>query len=111
LLFQNMTGHWESMSYFWTLIILFVGLGIYFMGLYSENPSQKASGWRVMKVGLILFIIFGTFFEMLFSSFNNLVFPVLLILLGVYLVLTRSGLLGPKKVDESPKEETIPPAS
>ena len=111
LLFQNITGHWESMSYFWTLIILFVGLGIYLMGLYSENPSQKASGWRVMKVGLILFILFGTFFEMLFSSFNNLIFPVLLILLGVYLVLTRSGLLGAKRVDESPKQDSIPPAS
>ena len=29
LLFQNITKHWESMSYFWTLIILFVGIGIY----------------------------------------------------------------------------------
>jgi hypothetical protein len=112
LLFQNITGHWESMSYFWTLIILFVGLGIYLMGLYSDNPSQKASGWRVMKVGLILFIIFGTFFETLFSSFSNLVFPVLLILLGVYLVLTRSGLLGSsKKAEQLPKDDSIPPAS
>src|SRR5687767_8849581 len=32
LLFQNITGHWESMSYFWTLIIVFVGVGIYLMG-------------------------------------------------------------------------------
>src|SRR5689334_14752262 len=29
LLFQNITDRWESMSYFWTLIILFVGVGIY----------------------------------------------------------------------------------
>ena len=28
LLFQNITGHWESMSYFWTLIIMFLGVGI-----------------------------------------------------------------------------------
>jgi hypothetical protein len=110
LLFQNITGHWESMSYFWTLIILLVGLGIYLMGWYGENPSQKASGWRLMKVGLILFIIFGTFFEMIFSSFNNVVFPVLLILLGAYLVLSRSGLLGARKVDELP-HDSIPPAS
>ena len=33
LLFQNITQHWESMSYFWTLIILFVGIGIYIMGV------------------------------------------------------------------------------
>ena len=42
----------------------------------------------------LFFIIFGAFFETIFSSFSNIVFPVLLILLGAYLVLSRSGLLG-----------------
>src|SRR5215211_5400803 len=90
LLFQNITDHWESMSYFWALIIMFVGVGIYIMGWYGEQVTQKHSGWRVMKVGFILFIIFGVFFEALFSSYNNILFPVLLILLGGYLVLSRS---------------------
>lgn len=110
-LFQNITGHWESMSYFWALIIMFVGAGIYLMGLYGGDARQKHSGLRVMKVGFILFIIFGTFFEMIFSSFNNLIFPILLILLGAYLVLTRSGLLGARKVDEPSNDSPIPPAS
>jgi hypothetical protein len=110
LLFQNITGHWESMSYFWTLIILFVGLGIYLMGLYGGDENQKQSGWRVMKVGFILFIIFGAFFEMIFSSFGNILFPILLILLGAYLVFNRSGLLPGKKSDES-SNDSIPPAS
>src|SRR5919109_226778 len=70
LLYQNITGHWESMSYFWALIILFVGLGIYIMGWYGGDANQKRSGFGVMKVGFILFIIFGAFFELLFSSFN-----------------------------------------
>ncbi len=108
LLIQDLTHHWESMSYFWTLIILFVGLGIYIMGVYGNDLGQKQSGARVMKVGLILFIIFGAFFEMAFSSFGNLVFPILLILLGVYLVLSRSGLLG-KREDTS--SDTLPPVS
>lgn len=86
LLFQSLTGHWQSMSYFWTLIILFVGTGVYIMGQYTNDESQKKSGLRVMKVGLVLFLLFGAFFEMLFSSYNGLVFPLLLILLGVYLV-------------------------
>lgn len=110
LLFQNMTGHWESMSYFWTLIIMFVGLGIYIMGRYGGNEDQKASGARVMKVGFILFIIFGAFFEMIFSSFGNMIFPILLILLGGYLVLSRSGLFGAKKVEDS-RNDSLPPAS
>ena len=109
LLFQNITKHWESMSYFWTLIILFVGVGIYIMGAYTNDLGQKKSGASVMKVGLILFIIFGAFFEMVFSSFGNLVFPVLLILLGAYLVLNRSGLLGKHKEDTS--SDSLPPVS
>jgi hypothetical protein len=110
LLFQNLANHWESMSYFWTLIILFVGLGIYIMGAYGGDANQKGSGLRLMKVGFILFIIFGAFFEMVFSSFNNMIFPVLLILLGIYLVLSRSGLLRRKPSDE-PSDTPIPPAS
>lgn len=109
LLFQNITRHWEAMSYFWTLIILFVGIGIYIMGVYGNDPGQKKSGAGVMKVGLILFIIFGSFFELIFSSFGNLIIPILLILLGVYLVLNRSGLLGKHKEDTS--SDSLPPVS
>jgi len=108
LLFQNINNHWESMSYFWTLIIMFVGAGIYIMGWYGGDANQKQSGLRVMKAGFVLFVIFGAFFEMIFSSFNNLVFPVLLIILGAYLVLRRSGLLAGKK-SETP--DSLPPAS
>jgi len=116
LLFQNITGHWESMSYFWTLIITFVGVGIYVMGWYGGDENQKRSGWRVMKTGFILFIIFGVFFETIFSSYSNILFPLLLIALGAYLVLTRSGLLGAKKTHEpskpiEPSDHSIPPAS
>ena len=108
LLFQNITDHWKTMSYFWTLIIIFVGVGIYIMGWYGGDTNQRKSGMGVMKVGLILFIIFGAFFELIFSSFNNLLFPILLILLGGYLVVTRSGLLGGKKDNSS--EGPLPPA-
>lgn len=110
LLFQNITGRWESMSYFWTLIIMFVGIGIYIMGSYGGNANQKRSGLGMMKVGFILFIIFGAFFEMIFSPFGNLIFPVLLILLGIYLVLRRSGRFGTKKAEET-SDQSIPPAS
>src|SRR3990172_2654192 len=44
LLFQNITHHWESMSYFWTLIIMFIGAGIYIMGLYGGDEHRKHSG-------------------------------------------------------------------
>ena len=110
LLYQNITNHWESMSYFWTLIIMFVGAGIYIMGWYGGDANQRQAGVRVMKIGFVLFVIFGAFFEMIFSSFGNVLFPVLLILLGAYLVLARSGLLRGKK-DETSSGESLPPAS
>lgn len=108
LLFQNITGHWESMSYFWTVILIFVGLGIYIMGWYGEQPQQKDAGARVIKIGVIMFVIFGTFFEMIFSSFSNMIFPILLIVLGAYLVVTRSGLL---KKNDNTNDNPLPPAS
>jgi hypothetical protein len=38
---------------------------------------------------------------MIFSSFDNLLFPILLILLGSYMILSRTGLFGAKKDDIS----------
>lgn len=113
LLFQNITQRWESMSYFWTLIILFVGLGIYIMGWYGQDAAQKQSGWGVMKVGFVLFIIFGAFFEMIFSSFSDSLFPILLILLGAYLILARSGIFQRRHVDGDvdSADHPLPPTS
>ena len=107
LLFQNITQH-SFMPYFWTVIILFVGVGIYIMGIYGDDAGQKQSGAHVMKIGLTLFIIFGSFFELVFSPIGNLTFPILLILLGVYLVLNRSGVFTKNKDAES---DSISPVS
>jgi hypothetical protein len=99
LLYQNLTNHWESWSYAWTVILMLVGFGIFISGLWSGNDSQRQSGLRVLKVGFILFVIFGALFEIVFSNtfapgFRQIVFPVLLILLGLYLIVSRAGLFG-----------------
>ena len=98
LFYQNITNHWESWSYGWTVILVAVGVGIFIMGAWGQNESQRAAGLRVLRIGLIMFIIFGAFFELVFTAgrpfgLRSIVFPVALILLGLYLVLTRSGLL------------------
>lgn len=98
LFYQNITQHWESWAYGWTVILMSVGLGIFIMGLYGQNESQRSSGLGVLRIGLIMFIIFGAFFELIFTSgmsfgLRSIIFPLGLILLGLYLILTRSGLL------------------
>lgn len=106
LFVQNLTNHWESWAYGWTVIIMSVGLGIYIMGWWGGNTEQRKSGAGVMRVGLILFIIFGAFFEMLFNSsaLAQYAFPIGLIGLGLYLVFKRSGLLPAKKSEEQPTD-------
>jgi len=94
LLYQNISHRWESWSYAWTVILLAVGLGIYIMGLYGGDEAQRNSGKGLMKVGLILFIVFGGFFEMIFSAgsafgLRQVIFPAGLILLGLYLIVNR----------------------
>ncbi len=114
MLFQNLTNHWESWAYSWTIILISVGLGIFIMGVYADNEYRRRAGLNVMKVGLILFIIFGGFFEMLFSAFRlngagQYVFPGLLILLGLYLIVTRMGWFGRKQVDSTDQPAVNPP--
>jgi multisubunit Na+/H+ antiporter MnhC subunit len=106
MFFQNLTGYWESWAYSWTIILVLVGLGIFIMGLYSEDLHRRQAGLRVIKVGAILFVIFGGFFELIFNAFRpfgiqQYIFPLLLVGLGVYLVLIRSGLLSTRHVNSN----------
>jgi hypothetical protein len=96
LFYQNLTNHWESWSYGWTVILMAVGLGIFIMGVWGQNASQRSAGLRVLRIGLILFIIFGAFFELIFTAgmpfgLRSIIFPVALILLGLYMIINRLG--------------------
>lgn len=100
---QNIFDYWESWAYGWTVIIMAVGVGIFIMGWYAENPSQRSSGLHLLKIGAILFVFFGGFFEMIFDSFaiSRFLFPLALILLGVYLVFVRSAIFSKRKEPSS----------
>jgi hypothetical protein len=109
LFFQNLTNHWESWSYAWTLILMGVGAGVFISGLISNDEKQRRSGLRLVGTGGILFIIFGAFFEMIFNAFNGAayIFPVVLILVGGYLVIKRAGLFtNPRHESLNPPDES-----
>ncbi len=118
LLYQNLTSHWESWAYSWALILIFVGIGIFLSGTYGRDEGQRRSGLNLMKIGFTLFIIFGAFFEMIFSmdrslGFGGVLFPALLILFGLYLIVRRLGLLpwGKSEAVATPTPPEPPSAS
>ena len=97
LLFQNTFGFWETWAYAWTLIVVATGIGINIFGRYTHQENARHSGGTVARIGLVLFIVFGIFFELFIGltgvfEGSSLIWPLLLILLGIYLLLSRSGL-------------------
>jgi hypothetical protein len=98
LLFNNIFGFWETWAYTWTLIVVAIGIGINILGRYTHQDKARQSGSIVARIGIILFVLFGIFFELFIGltgvfEGSSLLWPILLILLGVYLLIARSGLL------------------
>jgi hypothetical protein len=86
LYWQNLTGNWESWSYVWALIPGFVGLGILLSGLLGSPATRGKKikeGLETMLISAVLFLVFGSFFGLpLLGDY----WPVLLIVLGLFLM-------------------------
>ncbi len=96
LLFQSVTDHWESWAYAWALIFpTAVGLGMYIYGARGEDEDTLQRGKSMLRVGVILFVLLGVFFETIFAAggsiFGRIFWPVAIIVLGVYMILRRGG--------------------
>lgn len=94
LLVQNLLGLWATWAYAWALIIAAAGVGLILFGTRSGIPELRVVGRVVITVGLVLFFVFGLFFELGASllglrSPGGVVWPVLLILLGLYVLAGR----------------------
>jgi hypothetical protein len=111
LLYQNTFGHWESWAYAWTLIFSAVGVGIWIMGAWDGRAETRRSGARVAGSGLILFLIFASFFELGlgFSGFfraSKIVWPLVMIVAGLYLIVFRGGLRSRKSLSGSSSDKS-----
>ena len=55
LLYQNLTGHWASWSYGWTIILVAVGLGIlmFLVRYLILMPFDSAEHWAKKRAGLL----------------------------------------------------------
>jgi hypothetical protein len=95
LFFQAVTGMWQTWAYIWALIFpTAVGVGIAIAGLWGDDPRATRAGGTMALIGLIIFLVFAVFFELLLnlSGFRSgplgrIFLPVLLIGAGVVALL------------------------
>lgn len=86
LYYQNATDDFASWSYMWTLIPGFVGVGTILAGLLGENTrGNLGRGLNLIVISVVMFLIFATFFGGL-SILGEYGVPIILILLGVYVI-------------------------
>lgn len=96
LLIQNTFGIWQTWAYAWALIVpTAIGVGIWLMGLWGGKPRQQEVGVRMTEIGLLIFLGFATFFELVLNlskfwdgTWGPTVIAVILITCGAF-VLTR----------------------
>lgn len=90
LFYQNMTGHWESWAYAWSLYPLFVGLALTYMGGRTGDNGTLKTGQGLVRWSGIAFIVLALLFEVIIFGqggfFNNLALPVLLIGVGIFML-------------------------
>ena len=88
LYWQNATGNWDSWAYAWALIPGFVGVGVILEGLLSGRFREGLSGGgTLVLISLVLFTIFASLFGS--SQVGGLFWPILLILLGLWILVRR----------------------
>jgi hypothetical protein len=96
LAIQNTFNLWATWAYAWGLIVAAVGLGLTLQGQRFGQPKVVRTGIRLLEGGLLGFIVFAVFFELILDI-NHLgigvlrgtLGPAVLILAGLYLLLRR----------------------
>ncbi|MFN8375452.1 MAG: hypothetical protein U0694_21570 [Anaerolineae bacterium] len=112
LLYQNLTGHWESWAYMWTLYPVFLGMAFNFMSNRTgdNNLAKVARGF--ITWGLAGLVGLGALFELfIFGSLGwlgSIAVPGAMIAAGAYLLMrNRSGGFSSPLADVSSKAKRI----
>ena len=96
-LYQNTLGQFQTWAYAWALVLpTSVGIGHFFQGWWTARPELRARGLTQTRTGLIIFLIFAAFFELVLNlsgwfwdDLARFAFPSLLIQVGILLMVGR----------------------
>lgn len=102
--YQESTGDWESWAYGWTLIVGFVGIGVFLMHLLDGNIKKAfKEGINLVLTSAIMFLMFGSMMRAIFGQepFFGDYWPVLIIIWGFWMLIKPllRGSRKPKKVE------------
>lgn len=94
LLVTNTSGVWVAWSYLWPLLTPgAVGLGLFVYGVHDGLPGVRRTGAWLGMAGVVLFAVFGAFFELVLGisgpfgpQVARFVWPVALIVAGAWLI-------------------------
>ena len=112
LFVMNLTNHFEAWAYSWALIPSAVGVGLILAGGWDGNEKQLREGKDTLRVGLLLFLGFGTFFELFIFQNHPLapyLLPVGMIIGGIALV--AWNVLRARRTPEPAVEELLETSS
>lgn len=106
----NLTDRWEAWSYAWTLILVAVGVGVWLHGMRAGDAELRRRGWQTIQSGLVMLLIFGSFFELVIfgsAQVTRWAGPLLLMVVGGFLLLRGmlGGRSGATQVGEAEKEK------
>jgi hypothetical protein len=86
LIFQSITGYWESWTYAWTLYGVFTGLGIMMMADRLEDETLHTVGRWFVILGGVAFLGLGSLFVVFTSGILKTLLIFALIVGGIYLL-------------------------
>src|SRR5574341_523994 len=110
LLYDVISAHWESWAYTWALVFPgAVGIGLIIHGMWTHDLRARRNGWRWFSTGLVIFIVAGTLFELLFFGgahglLSRYLWPLLMVGVGIFLIFRR----GTRRVS-APVSRTVSP--
>lgn len=91
LLYQSITGHWESWAYAWALYPLFVGMALQFHGKRTEDREEVRTGRGMVTfatIGLVvMWVVFEVFiFGSVLGGLSGWLIPALMVAAGLFLL-------------------------